>query len=199
MKVFELAKAQVAVYQRAKRGQGVCGDAYVIEETENYLFLGIADGLGSGIEAKNAADQAVRCFQHLHHLPVHLILQECNRSLAFSRGAVAGVLKLDYLNTTITYAGIGNIQCYFYTPALKMFRTVSKPGFLNGRPLQIFPQTMPYLKGTAFALFSDGVHMDRTYLDQRKNQDPKVIIKELFTHENEHADDLTLITGRTLM
>lgn len=199
MKVFELEKAQVAVYQRSKHGQGICGDAYVIEETESYLFLGIADGLGSGPEAKKAADRAVSCFKQQHHLPVHLILQECNRNLALTRGAVAGILKLDYHHSSIAFAGVGNIQCFFYTPNSKMFRTVSKPGFLNGRPVQAQAQTMPYVKGTTFSIFSDGVNLNRDFLEQRRNQDPKQIIRELYAQENEHPDDLTLITGRALI
>ncbi|GAA0351838.1 SpoIIE family protein phosphatase [Bacillus horti] len=199
MKVLDLEKAEIAVFQRSKGGQAVCGDAYVIEETESYLFLGIADGLGSGEEAKKAADQAVRCFTQQHHLPVHLILQECNRTLASTRGAVAGVMKVDYQHSSITFAGIGNIQGYFYTPNQKMFRTVSKPGFLNGRMIDVQGQTMPYSKGTTFTLFSDGVELNRAFFDLRKNQKPDVIISELYGNHKYFADDLTIITGRALM
>jgi negative regulator of sigma-B (phosphoserine phosphatase) len=189
-------KTILSIVQQCKKGQPVCGDAYFTEETEDYLIMAIADGLGSGSHAKEAATQATRCFQDNHHLDVKELILLCNQHLHHTRGAVVGVMKLDFDSSTISYAGIGNIQFMLYPEHQKAVRTISKPGYLNGRPIQVFQQQVPYLKGTPFIMFSDGLDVKRT-IQQNVNiqENPDSLIHQIAKELDGINDDLTFIVG----
>lgn len=190
-------KTLLSIVQQCKKGQAVCGDAYFTEETEDYLIMVIADGLGSGTEAKAAADRATQCFQEHHHLDVKELILLCNRHLHHTRGAVVGVMKLDFRSSTISYAGIGNIQFVLCPEHQKAIRPILKPGYLNGRPIQVIHQQFPYLKGTPFIMYSDGWDMQRT-VKQNLNihGDPGTLIHQVAEELVGINDDLTFIVGR---
>jgi negative regulator of sigma-B (phosphoserine phosphatase) len=189
-------KTLLSIVQQCKKGQPVCGDAYFTEETEDYLIIAIADGLGSGSEAKEVADRATRCFQDHHHLDVKELILLCNQHLHHTRGAVVGVMKLDFRSSTIAYAGIGNIQFMLCPENQKAVRPFSKPGYLNGRPIQVLQQQIPYLKGTPFIMFSDGLDV-KQHINQNVNiyEDTDTLIHKVADELVGINDDLTFIVG----
>jgi negative regulator of sigma-B (phosphoserine phosphatase) len=190
-------KTSLSIVQQCKEGQSVCGDDYFTEETEDYLIIAIADGLGSGPKANDAASLATLCFHDHHHLGVSELILLCNQRLHQTRGAVVGVMKLDFRTSTMSYAGIGNIQFLLYSDHHKTVRPISKPGYLSGRPIQVFQQQFPYLKGTPFIMFSDGLDVRTLKESIKVTDDPNELVHQITEQLVGAQDDLTFIVGKT--
>ena len=80
---------------RAKQGQSISGDVYVVQEyAEGQALISIIDGLGGGIEAERAARLAAQLLEQYPDLPLQELLRRSHTALHSTRGAVIGILRL---------------------------------------------------------------------------------------------------------
>ncbi len=90
-------------------GEKVCGDNLAWHgERDRFIFL-VADGLGHGAGAAEAADEAVRIFDDQHANAPAEIVARLHDGLKKTRGAAAAIAEIRPLSGTLTYAGVGNI------------------------------------------------------------------------------------------
>ncbi|WP_078551286.1 PP2C family serine/threonine-protein phosphatase [Bacillus alkalicellulosilyticus] len=149
---------KVAIYQKAKQGNDLCGDSYVIIETDRYFLCAIADGLGSGEGAHCASVEAITIIKENHDAPVEVLMSKCNEAQLSRRGIVMTIVKIDYEQQRIHYSNVGNIGFVFYLPSGKVVRPIPQRGFLSGRKVMIKEESFPYESGSTFILYSDGLH-----------------------------------------
>lgn len=91
-------------------GEIACGDAIVTAQASNRTMIMVVDGLGHGIEAANAAKEAVRIFQsRVGDTPAD-ILGRVHDALKKTRGAAAAIAEIRPLSGILNYAGVGNIS-----------------------------------------------------------------------------------------
>jgi anti-sigma regulatory factor (Ser/Thr protein kinase) len=91
-------------------GETVSGDNLAWEINGDRCMVMMADGLGHGGQAADAADEAVRIFRkHSAESPASLI-SRLHDALKKTRGAAAAVAEVRTLAGTLTYAGVGNIS-----------------------------------------------------------------------------------------
>lgn len=101
-------------------GERVCGDAWAYHESPERTLIFLADGLGHGIHAADAADEAVKLFRkHVERAPA-AILSYVHDGLKKTRGAAAAVAEIVHGTQSLTYAGVGN------TAAVILSRRVSR-------------------------------------------------------------------------
>ena len=93
----------------AKHGEEVCGDAWVAVSEGSRTTVLVADGLGHGYAAHEAAQEAVRIFREQAGAPVEAIVAAINAGLKKTRGAAVSIARIDYERGLVTYAGIGNV------------------------------------------------------------------------------------------
>lgn len=190
-------RSDLSIVQKCKVGETVCGDSYLTIETEEHLILTIVDGLGSGTQAKKAADKAVQCFLQHQHLEVKEMMLLCNKELLHTRGAVAGIAKLDFSTSQMTFAGIGNIHFLLCPAEDKTIRPLSKPGYLSGRPIQVIQQQFYYPVGTPFMMYSDGLDIKQTLEHKiRASNNLQIWSAQLMEQLGGSQDDLTFILGK---
>lgn len=92
----------------ALAGEEVCGDAWGVRPLRNGLALMVADGLGHGPAAAQAATAALRCFLAGEEPRAPAVtLEAMHAALRPTRGAAAAVAHLQ--GATVGFAGIGNI------------------------------------------------------------------------------------------
>lgn len=91
-------------------GERVCGDAWNWHRTPERTLVMVADGLGHGWDAAEAANEAVLTFRKRAHLKPGEILTAIHDALKKTRGAVAAVAEIRPQEGRLTYAGIGNIS-----------------------------------------------------------------------------------------
>ena len=91
-------------------GERVCGDNLAWEINGDRCVVLAVDGLGHGLQAAEAADEAVRVFRaHSNESPTSLITR-LHDALKKTRGAAAAIAEVRPLVGTLVYAGVGNIS-----------------------------------------------------------------------------------------
>lgn len=187
-------KVDVAVYQKAKKGNYYCGDSYLYIETEDEFICAIADGLGSGEYALESSQITIDIIRNNIGATVEELVEKCNKELLGKRGVVLGILRLHFATETYSFSSIGNIGVMTIHNGKKIKRNIPNGGYLAGfkRPFKVVrEQLLPQMN---FILFSDGVSDDE-------------LSKKLFLHTNvddvieaykqqtgvERKDDTTLI------
>lgn len=193
----QLEKADISVYQVAKKGNWCSGDAFYTVRTNDYILCAVADGLGSGEEAMEAAAIAMNVIKEDHHLNLDTIMDHCNNVLWGTRGVVLTILKIDIHSNIIEYTNVGNIACTFYKPSGDMIRPLPSRGYLSGKRKAFKIQRIPYEKDMIFILYSDGLIFDPMYHTLfTKNETPERIIERVVSLMENSNDDTTILVGK---
>lgn len=184
----------LAVYQKAKKGNYYCGDSYFYKETEDAFVCAIADGLGSGEMARESSHAVMKVIEDYPELTIESLVNKCNEALVGKRGVVLGILRIDFLKQTYSYSSIGNIGVIIVTAEGKKSRNIPLAGYLAGFPRKLRVTNGKVEKGMKFLMFSDGVNDRRFPLKHVHTNEVESIVeqyKELYGHSRD--DDTTLI------
>lgn len=99
-----------AVVSRQMAGESVSGDLHLVKPTEKGVLVVVADGLGHGRQAAEAAELAVNVASHCAHEPLIRVLEHCNRRLRQTRGAVISMAFFNASDNSMTWLGVGNVE-----------------------------------------------------------------------------------------
>ena len=98
-------------------GETVCGDAWMVVQQAECCLVLVADGLGHGLAAADAAHAVVQaCRQHRTRTPEEL-LAAAHAAAQGTRGAAVGIAEIDMATQVIRFAGVGNIAGVVWTAA----------------------------------------------------------------------------------
>jgi anti-sigma regulatory factor (Ser/Thr protein kinase) len=178
------------------QGEEVCGDDCAAVEMEAGLTLIVADGLGHGIEAAVAANEAVRLFQRYKAQPIPELLSYLHDGLRATRGAAVAIARLDSQQGKVQFGGIGNISGVIIAPGATR-RMVSLNGTAghNARKILAFDYAWP---GGIVVMHSDGLgtgwSLDRYPGLARMH--PVLIAAVLYRDFTRHRDDVTVMVAR---
>ncbi|MGZ5179980.1 MAG: ATP-binding protein [Ramlibacter sp.] len=93
----------------AAPGETVCGDAWVVALDGDQATLLVADGLGHGPDAAEAAEAAVAVFGADPLASPRQLIERVHARLRSTRGAAVMVLRADDAAGTVRSAGAGNV------------------------------------------------------------------------------------------
>lgn len=182
---------------RAKQGQDVSGDVWMVETLNGSgMLVAVVDGLGGGEEAARAARLAEGVFRERAGRPLPELIRLSHEALHTTRGAVAGLLRIDPSQNSASYIGVGNIGVYVYSR--KPIKPISKNGILGYRLPNLLELNYTYDPGDLFVLYSDGVssHFAQDLrLDIR--QPPQALAEQILEHYGKHSDDATVVVVQT--
>ena len=103
-------RREVAVLGRALPGEWISGDDAGFVRRGDTLVLGVADGLGHGVEAREPSSHAVGALlEHAHELPCDL-LERCHHKLQGTRGAMMTVVHIDEARGEVEHSGAGDVS-----------------------------------------------------------------------------------------
>ncbi len=91
-------------------GERVCGDGWASYQTPGRALAMIADGLGHGWGAAEAAQEAIATFRKRSSLAPGEILGYVHDALRKTRGAVAAIAEIRLGDNALIFAGVGNIS-----------------------------------------------------------------------------------------
>lgn len=199
IKQVTYSRAILSIYQQPKKGERMCGDIYFTYDTEQYIIVGIADGLGSGEEAFQAASHVLQCLEQSHHLSLKEIFLLCNHRLHHSRGAVLGIMKFFYQEETVRYASIGNIQLVLFPSLSEGIRGIPRPGYLSGKPIHVREEEIQVKGPFRFIMYSDGFQVAPSTLHFIQSMPNSTVNQEVLRQVGAQAtDDLTVVLGEIL-
>jgi len=101
------ADFQWAVISTSAPGETVCGDAWRVAEEDGTLTVLVADGLGHGPLAAEAANRATTLFETTPHTDLAAFCDRAHVALNGSRGAAVAIAHI--ASGRLAYAGVGNI------------------------------------------------------------------------------------------
>jgi len=181
-----------------KDGETESGDAWVAQIGRETGVLMVADGLGHGVLAADAAAAAVAAFARDPFRPPKATLEDIHLALRPTRGAAVAVAALDFTGSRARFAGLGNISGSIVDGAAKR-SMVSHNGTAGhtARTLQEFTYPMP--KASVIVLQSDGLHTNWNPADYTGlwARDPALVAGVLYRDFTRRRDDATVVVGRT--
>ncbi|MBZ5494402.1 MAG: SpoIIE family protein phosphatase [Acidobacteriia bacterium] len=137
-------------------GETASGDNLAWEINGDRCMVIAADGLGHGIQAAEAADEAVRVFRaHSSESPASLI-SRVHDALKKTRGAAAAIAEVRPLAGTLTYAGVGNISGSILSSTLSR-SLVSHNGTLGHVMARVQEFKVEWPKDGVLVMHSDGL------------------------------------------
>ena len=101
---------EVGALSLPKPGEVVCGDRWAVAWFPERTMILMADGLGHGPGAAEAAMEAVRTFHERAALTPSAIVESIHVALRSTRGAAIAVTEIAPLQEAIRFAGVGNIS-----------------------------------------------------------------------------------------
>ncbi|HEY1614693.1 MAG TPA: SpoIIE family protein phosphatase [Rhizomicrobium sp.] len=141
---------------RALAGEDVSGDAVAVRESgEDFVAL-VADGLGHGPFAADAAHHAADTFQQSVSADAEELVESIHASLRATRGAAIAVANMNVAKRLATFCGIGNISGSLISLGqTKRLTSLNGTAGLVARRVQGFQY--PYENDTLLILHSDGL------------------------------------------
>lgn len=137
-------------------GETASGDNLAWEINADRCMVMMADGLGHGAQAAQAADEAVRVFRaHSSESPASLI-SRMHDALKKTRGAAAAVAEVRPLAGTLIYAGVGNISGSILSSTLSR-SLVSHNGTLGHVMARVQEFKVEWPKDGVLVMHSDGL------------------------------------------
>ncbi len=176
----------------AMQGEIDCGDAWSVMGDANGTSVMVADGLGHGTFAAEAARACITAFASAPDDAPRDILQRANRSMSKTRGGAAAVARLS--GSLLTYSGVGNISGHLVSHE-KSQGLMSHNGTLglHQRPAHQLDYNVP--AGSLLIMHSDGVSA-RWDLRQRPDllrAHPAIIAGALYRDHGRNRDDATVV------
>lgn len=179
------------------RGETACGDAWCIKAHEKGFKLMVADGLGHGPIAAEAAHAAVRTFISRQDRAPGAILEAMHASLRTTRGAAIAVADVDTGRGSVVFAGVGNVAGAIVTEQ-GAHRMVSHNGIVGHVVRRVQEFTHAFAEEPLVVLCSDGLGTswnlkDYPGLSQRH---PTLIAGILYRDFSRGRDDVTVLVAR---
>jgi anti-sigma regulatory factor (Ser/Thr protein kinase) len=182
----------------AKPGEIECGDVWNVEAHPGGARIVIADGLGHGQPARDAALAAVRAT--LERAPgAGRVLEEAHLASRSTRGAavaVAGV-EIDLGAGEIRYAGFGNIAGVLVgaerTQSMVSMNGTAGQGILKPREF-----SYRFVPGALLVMFSDGLgsHWSLETYPGLAVRHPSLVAGVLYRDHARRRDDVTVVAAR---
>jgi serine phosphatase RsbU (regulator of sigma subunit) len=173
-----------------------CGDAWDFEARPAGYRVVVADGLGHGPAAREAALRAVEGAARGPESPSRA-LDEAHRSALGSRGAAVAVADVDLAAGEVRYAGIGNISALLLDGA-RTRNLVSMSGTVGQGPPRLREFRYELGPDTVFVMFSDGL-VSHWNLDRQPGlaaRHPGLLAGVLYRDHSRRRDDVTVVVVR---
>jgi anti-sigma regulatory factor (Ser/Thr protein kinase) len=187
----------VGVVRVPKRGELECGDDWGIVVDDGRAMIVVADGLGHGPAAAEASRRAVAIGVEHSSDPPGMLVAALHAGLRSTRGAAVAVAELNMRDSTLRYAGLGNISASVASPA-ESKSLVSLNGIAGHemRKVQEFPYEWP--DGGLLVMHSDGLsaRWDLSRYPGLSMRDPSVVAGVLYRDFSRARDDALVVVVR---
>lgn len=137
-------------------GEHACGDNLAVEINGDRCIALLADGLGHGPQAAEAANEAVRVFHAYSNESPASLITRMHDALKKTRGAAAAVAEIRPMSGTLIYAGVGNIAGSILSNTLSR-SLVSHNGTLGHVMARVQEFKVEWPKDGVLVMHSDGL------------------------------------------
>jgi anti-sigma regulatory factor (Ser/Thr protein kinase) len=171
-----------------------CGDAWAIEHHAGGCRVMLADGLGHGVLAAEAARAAVRVFRDEGARAPTAVLEACHDALRPTRGAAVAVADVDLSAGAVRFAGIGNVAGAVLTGEHRR-NMVSMNGTIGHGTIRLREFSYAWDPVSLLVLCSDGISTHWS-LDAHRGlavRHPSLIAAVVYRDHRRGRDDATVV------
>lgn len=198
----------IAAISVAMPGQSVCGDGWTADLGPYQADVFVADGLGHGALAAEAAAVAVAVVEQAHARAANslttgtrearapaAIVDDVHHALRATRGAAVAAVRLDRDRHVARVAGLGNVSAALVTPDRKRTNMVSMNGTAGHIARRVQEFSYPLAAGCTLVMHSDGLasHWSPADYPDLWTRDPALIAGALYRDHNRRRDDVTVV------
>jgi len=188
--------SRVTLVSRPHPRERDCGDMALVVRGEHKLRLVVADGLGHGPAAREAALRAVEALRKDLHMDVSDAVFSAHYQVALTRGATLGVADIDLQNRIVRGTTVGNVRVVVFHSAGRSWSPCGTDAVLghgrgNHGRLDVRVEQNPLPDGAVVCLFSDGLASQLRLPWQRTDLDD--LAAQLFLSFSVPNDDATLL------
>lgn len=187
----------VGVICRPKVGETLCGDAWAVKQAGDEFWVVVADGLGHGPDAHEAALEAVRIFRDTSgYKSTTDALEAMHGALRKTRGAAVAVAQIDRAAGQLRFSGVGNIAGTVLGQGTWK-SMMSHNGILGHEVRRIQEFSHPWTPGSKLVMNSDG--LGTWTLDRYPGlmmRHPSVMAGVLYRDYWRQRDDVTVFVAQ---
>jgi phosphoserine phosphatase RsbX len=174
-------------------GEDIAGDEVVVARQFPLTLIGLADGLGHGPHAAQAASAFCRYVQERVSMPLEDLLTGAGEMLTSTRGAAAALLRIDERAGEIEFSGVGNVALKSLTRnAMPIFCSA---GILGRRVRRLRSFRFPISSGDVVVLYSDGIASGFD-LTAFREFEPEEMARRIVDVHKKSFDDATCVVAK---
>jgi anti-sigma regulatory factor (Ser/Thr protein kinase) len=190
-------RRQVGIYGRPCPGELISGDHAAFVRSETDLLVALADGLGHGPAAWDAAAPGLSAVRAVSDQALDRILEHAHAALAGTRGAVMALARLPEPGEAVQTASVGNVSVQVYGTQKSWGNAgtsfvLGTPGQMR-KPIQVDHAIEPR---DVLVLFSDGVTIRVDLEPDLLFEHPVVIAHQLVQRFGRNNDDALVLVAR---
>ena len=176
-------------------GESVCGDAWSIHLAPNRAVVIVADGLGHGVLANEAATEAIRLFHTVERQNAVEIVDTIHTGIRHTRGCAVSVSEVNFETGVIRYCGIGNVAGSIVGANSPKRNMVSMNGTAGHNMRKAKDFSYPFMTGMMLVMHSDGLdtHCDLSTLSGLERHRASLVAAALFRGHRRSRDDATVV------
>ena len=179
---------------RAYPGYRINGDAFYIKRWDEYVLVGLIDGLGHGPLANKASREALQYIKKNFNQPLRQLMLGTNIAIQNTRGIVLSLALFNLNTLKITFSGIGNIETRTYRKKLErcfishrgiVGRDIPTPRIIEGH----------WVPGMIMIFFTDGIDSSLNWDDYSclSEKPARLIAYRILEDLGKDRDDATVI------
>lgn len=195
--VSRMKALDIGAITKPKKGEELCGDHWsVTEQRGQWQFL-IADGLGHGPMASDAATQAARLFGTTGSRTLPHLLDAIHTGLRSTRGAAVAIADINLGRQVVRFAGVGNIAGVVVSAAGTK-NMVSLNGTAGVEMRKVTEFNYPWPDDSLLVMHSDGLasHWNMDQYPGLYQRHPTVIAAVLYRDHDRGRDDVTVMVAK---
>ena len=182
-------------------GNTSSGDLHAVVPFARGVLVAVIDGLGHGEEAAEAARAAARVLESDPAAPVESLIERCHEALRRTRGAVMTIAAFDRDDSSMTWAGVGNVNGILVRadPSRDRQREaiVTHGGVVGYQLPPVRPSTARVSRGDTLVLVTDGIRGGFTSSISLV-QSPQLLADAIMTGHRRPNDDALVLVARYL-
>jgi anti-sigma regulatory factor (Ser/Thr protein kinase) len=182
----------------AHPGEEISGDVWGWTMRDDRFAILIADGLGHGLSAHEAAAAAVDVFYQNHEESPSRVIGDVHAALRSTRGAAVAMVAVDTDRGVARFCGLGNIGALVISPDRSRHGMVSQNGTAGHVASRIHEFSYAVPPGAMVVMFSDGLtsHWDLAPYPGLTTRHPSIIAGILYRDFKRQRDDVTVVVAK---
>ena len=183
---------------RACSGESESGDAFLVKRVPHGVLIGVADGLGHGVQAAEAARTALALVGSHANDALTDIAHLCHLALQGMRGAALTLARIDSKAETLTWLGVGTVAATLWRARAGLVACESlllRGGTLGQSVPPVLTATLPIASGDTLVLVTNGVRWRPDGFSIARAA-PTVMAQRLLDENAISTDDALVVVAR---